>query len=515
MREIELKDLIDDNAAWQLWPRARASGLANGKPTTRTLRSIYLDTPDHDLRAAGIALRLRRDGRRWVQTVKTGREMHGGLSQAEELENPAPGGRVNLDAIPDPSVRDAVRERVNGAQLRTICETVIRRTAGELSLGDGTRAELAVDVGEIRAEGRSAALREAEIELIDGSPGKLFDIARALFPEGDLRFSRLSKSARGYLLAKEGHIDPPLAPRYALPVSLEPEQTTEQAARDVLRECVEQIAMNVTVVIHLDDLEGPHQLRVGLRRLRSAFSIFSPVLKSPEMERLGQEACWLGQAVGAVRDLDVTGEIARREATVHPDEAGLAGLAHALERNAAAQRERLRAVLAAERVRVLLLDLVRFTETRGWLMREDFEQTARLATPVAAFAEAALGKRWKKARKRARGLETLAIEQRHELRKELKKLRYAVEFMAPLYSQRRAQAFLKRMKKLQTVLGELNDAALVRSMLAEAGLAQAGEAVSERAIGWVMGASQARAESAWVGAKALWKDVEKGKTFWR
>jgi CHAD domain-containing protein len=87
--------------------------------------------------------------------------------------------------------------------------------------------------------------------------------------------------------------------------------------------------------------------------------------------------------------------------------------------------------------------------------------------------------------------------------------------MAPLYAQRRVQAFLKRKKKLQTVLGELNDAALVRSMLADAGLAQAGEAVSERAIGWAMGASQARAESAWAGAKALWKDVEKGKTFWR
>ena len=62
---------------------------------------------------------------------------------------------------------------------------------------------------------RSAELREAEIELLEGSPGGLFDIAHMLFPDGGLRFSRLSKAARGYLLAEQGQIEPPLAPRNA------------------------------------------------------------------------------------------------------------------------------------------------------------------------------------------------------------------------------------------------------------------------------------------------------------
>ena len=83
---------------------------------------------------------------------------------------------------------------MNGAPLLPVCETVIKHSASELSLEDGTRAELAIDVGEFRAEGRSAELREAEIELLEGSSIGLFDIARALFPEGGLQFSRLSKS---------------------------------------------------------------------------------------------------------------------------------------------------------------------------------------------------------------------------------------------------------------------------------------------------------------------------------
>lgn len=131
------------------------------------------------------------------------------------MKNPPPGGRLSLDAIPDAAVRDEIIRHVNGALLQPICETVITRSASELALKDGTRAELALDVGEIHAEGRSAALREVEIELIEGRLGGLFDIAHALFADGGLLFSRLTKSARGYLLAEQGYVDPPLVPRNA------------------------------------------------------------------------------------------------------------------------------------------------------------------------------------------------------------------------------------------------------------------------------------------------------------
>ena len=112
--------------------------------------------------------------------------MHSGLSQVDEVENPAPGGRLCLEAIPDASVRDEVICRVKGLSLGAVCETVIKRTTSELSLQDGTRAELAIDIGEIRADGRVAKLREAEIELIEGNLSGLFEIAKVLFPDGGL-----------------------------------------------------------------------------------------------------------------------------------------------------------------------------------------------------------------------------------------------------------------------------------------------------------------------------------------
>jgi inorganic triphosphatase YgiF len=516
MSEIELKFAIDASMVGRLWECARKLRLTKGGRRTRKLRSIYLDTPEHALKSAGIALRLRRDGRRWTQTVRTKASPQGGLSPAEAPGVPAPGGRPQINAIPDPAVRDEVMRQVNGSQLQAICETVIRRTATELSLGDGTRAALAVDDGEIRANGRSAPWREAEIELIEGRPSGLFDIAQALFPDGALRFSRLSKAARGYLLAETGEIEPPVTPRNARSVALDPGQTAEQAVRDIVRECFDQVAANVVATQKLDDPEGPHQLRVALRRLRSAFSLFSTVLQSPELTRLSREARWLGQEVGCLRDLDVVADdIVRREAETHPEEPALVVLADALGQEASERRRHLRECLAGARVQAFLIGLARFVETRGWLLAQDFGQTERLAAPVSELAESALSKRWKKVGKCARGLESLDADQRHELRKELKKLRYAVEFLSPLFPAKRVEPFAKRLRKLQTVFGELNDAATVKAMFTDNAVRCAGEPQAQRAIGWVVGASQARADAGWAGAKGLWRKLEDTRLFWK
>ena len=516
MAEIQLKLAIDEPTMGRVWERARKLRLTKGSRTRRKVRSIYLDTPEHALKSAGIVLRLRRDGRRWIQSVETNATVHCGLSQTDELETPAPGGRPRLMAIPQPAVREEIVRHVNGSTLQTVFETVITRTAREVSLGDGTRAELSVDEGEIHANGRSAQWREAEIELIEGRPSGLFDIAQALFPDGGLRFSRLSKAARGYLLAETGEIEPPVSPRNAQSVVLGPGQTAEQAARDIVRECFDQVAANVVAVQKLDDPEGPHQLRVALRRLRSAFSLFSPVLQSPELTRLNQEARWLGQEVGRLRDLDVVAnDTVRREADTHPEEPELVVLADALGQEASERRQHLRECLAGARVQAFLIGLARFVETRGWFLAQDFGQTERLAAPVSDLAEGALSKRWKKVGKRAHGLETMGAAQRHELRKELKKLRYAVEFLSPLFPTKRVEPFVKRVKRLQMIFGELNDAATIKAMFVSGEVRCASDPGTQRATGWVVGASQARADFAWASAKGLWRKLEDTQPFWR
>jgi inorganic triphosphatase YgiF len=514
MPETELKFLAHVSPE-TLWSRLRKLKTGVGPAKTRNLRSVYYDTPDHALRGCEIALRLRRDGRQWVQTVKSGRSGSGGFSQVGEIEIPAPGGRLRLAAIPDLAVRETLLGRIGQAPLEPVCETVIRRTTREVSLG-GSVAEVAVDSGTISAKGRSAEFAEVEIELKDGDPQKLFEIAKLLFPDCGLRFSRLSKSTRGYLLAEKGYVDPPPAPRNAVAIALTRDQTTEEGARDILRECVDQVLVNVEAVGALDDPEGPHQLRVGLRRLRSLFAVFAAVAQSRELERLDDEARWLGREVGRLRDLDVAAnDIVKHQAEAHPDEAALTTLLHGLEERASRERRQLRDALAGQRLQDLALDLIRFVETRGWLVQGDIGQTGRLAAPLAVVAGAALSKSWKKVGKRARDIDTLTIEQRHDLRKALKQLRYVIEFFGPLYDQKRVTRMVQRLKRLQDVFGALNDAAMVRQVLDHPETTPADDPRAQRAVGWMLGASEARAELEWAEARDQWRRLRKIRPFWK
>jgi triphosphatase len=153
-------------------------------------------------------------------------------------------------------------------------------------------------------------------------------------------------------------------------------------------------------------------------------------------------------------------------------------------------------------------------ETRGWFLPEDLGQTERLATPVTEIATAALSKRWKKVGQHGRVIESLDADQRHELRKELKKLRYAVEFLSSLFPAKGVTPFLKRLKKLQTVFGDLNDAATVKRILSDGEMPRIDNPRAERAIGWVIGTSQARAQFGWAGAKDMFRKLEKAPLFW-
>lgn len=515
MTEIELKFLIDAKEARRL--KSRISGLAGLEAplTTHNLRSVYYDTPAGDLGRAGIALRLRRDGRRWVQTVKAKTRHQAGLQAGLEAECAAPAGRLDLDRIPDADLRTQVTDLVANQPLAPVCETAMRRILGKVALEGQGRAELAIDAGEIKAGEAAREFRELEIELKEGSVGALFELTRMLFPEGGLNLSRMSKAARGFLLATEGRIDRPLAPRHAKDVTLLAEQSAESAARDILRECFDQVAHNVEVVRALDAPEGPHQLRVGLRRLRSAFLVFGDTIGHPELDRLNGEARWLGQEVGVQRDLDVAiVDLLEPEAKAHPDETGFGALAAILKEKGEAHRAVLRKTLESARTQNFLIDLGRFIEARGWLLPDDFDQTQRLAQPVEALARQALDKRWKRTRKRAKHIASLDVEARHELRKQLKKLRYAIEFFSPVLPSKRVDAFLRRLKDLQQVFGDLNDAAMAKHLFTGPGAPGTDDPQAQRAVGWLLGTRTERAHHHWLEAKSLWEALNDTKTCW-
>jgi triphosphatase len=515
MDETELKIMLDAESERRLRRHPALAAMREGRPRSAGLVSIYYDTPDRALARAGIALRLRRERRRWIQTVKIGGAGRGGLFSNVEIDFPAPKGRLDLARDDPDGAYRRIATLLDGREPSVVFETHVRRTVQMLRAPDGGLVEFALDRGEIIAGALSAPIREAELELAEGQVTALFDVGRKLFDRGPVRFSPLNKAARGRLLAEKGIADPPVAPRKAGAPVFAATATVESVARDVLRDCFAQIAENMVVVAASDAIEGPHQLRVGLRRLRTAFSVFGPSLGTDAFTSLGATARRLGQIVGALRDLDVlVEEVVAGQAELGLDAAALEALTAALEPRRKSVRAEVRATLAAPESVGFLFDLAQMIEARGWISPSDYTQTERLAAPILAEARTILGKRLAKVRKRGRKPEKLNAEELHELRKELKKLRYAADMLSPIFAARRVEGHLKALRRLQDTFGSLNDAAMAREILSGPEAPGAGDAEAQRAVGWVLGALAVRIRDDRPALFERWTALMKARPFW-
>lgn len=517
MIEAELKITLDEAGLARLRRSPVVARLRMAPGRTQDLVSVYYDTPDHALAAAGVSLRLRRSGRAWVQTVKrrAGAIQSSGFFAHEEDERPAPGGRLVLDG-PDPDgALAAVRAAAEAGPLTPVFETRVRRRVERLATSDGAEVELALDEGETVAGGARAPIREAEIERVSGEVGAVFAVARALFPTGPVRFSAENKAARGYELARTGALDTTVAPRGAGSVALDGAATVEAVARDILRDCLAQVATNLVVVEDGTAIEGPHQLRVGLRRLRTAFGLFQPILGGEAMTALAATAQALGQDVGALRDADVLlDEVVAEAVGEGLDADAVDALAAALAARREAIRARVRATLAAGPATGFLFDLAAFIEARGWLAPTDYGQSARLATAIEAAAPAMLRKRHRRVMKTGRRVRELDTEGLHDLRKQLKKLRYAVDMLGSLYDADAVAPYLRSLKDLQDAFGSMNDAAMARHELSGADAPARADPDAQRAVGWVLGTLAAREARDRPDLFDRWDRLAGAKTFW-
>lgn len=200
--EIELKLAVPDAAL-----AAVAAWLdANGEPRGGlTLLNVYLDTPTRDLAQARAALRLRRKGEQWLQTLKTAGHSAAGLAARHEWETPVAGEAIDLSCFPDDARallapladRLAPGFRTDFARRTWIVEQ------------DGERIEAALDTGAISAPGTSRTERIQELELEwlprDGADERHVEAALRAFALrlahiAPLTPSDLSKAARGYRL---------------------------------------------------------------------------------------------------------------------------------------------------------------------------------------------------------------------------------------------------------------------------------------------------------------------------
>jgi len=480
------------------------------------LRALYFDTPSRDLVRARMALRLRLEGEQWVQTLKMPGEHN--LSRIEINHN-RPEATLDLSIYADTPAGDILSGLTEPLQ---VCyETDVKRLLRDIRTPTGT-VELAFDRGWLRAGSLQLPISEVEFELKRGALEAIFAVGRQWLQKYGLILDFRSKAERGDLLAQLAQalkkLENPEAmdatetleandlpenaaveheqlrarlvadfwkPRGAHAISLESIVKQRKAAQTlaaITSECMEHIVRNTAILCEVDTAgicrastpEHVHQLRVGIRRLRSAWAFFEGLTELPSLEHREQISRYFSQ-LGGTRDEDVLQE------TVLPAlyAAGMPPVRRLVSGDVCTGSE----LVATPAFQNWLLDMLALcTITVSSSSPSSFAQHRPAPEIVSVTADSTdsdfvfprapreprepslkplliekLDQWHRQVVRRGLKFSSLAIDQQHDLRKKSKRLRYALQFCESLMPESTMQRYRKQLAAVQDILGEMND----------------------------------------------------------
>ena len=469
MTEFELKFEIPPRRL----PAVKAA-MQKLKCNTQRLQARYFDTADGALARKGLVVRVRQEGAHWVQTAKgpTSDPLHR-LEHNAALASPASNDLPGVDLARHAGT--PVGERLTKAlglkegepapMLILVYATDVQRLTRCVSL-EGSDIELALDIGNVVSGQRSAALCELEVELKHGKTAHATELARAWCKRHGLWLSVVSKSMKGQRLGSSNAWGPAES---ATPPKFKQHASGAHLTVAVLQSCLAQVLSNASEVASgSDQAEHIHQLRVGLRRLRTALREL-PLLCD------GINPGWAAPLVTAFRHL---GE--------HRDHDLLAlGMQHQ--------------IMAAGGPALPIAPLESSIPTPAKVVRSPAFQNSLLCVIsfVQATASAAATTTHKTPRKilqkRLSTLQSRVVadgnqflllddDHQHDVRKRLKRLRYLTEFAAPLFHSRRVKSFVAGLKPVQDAIGLYNDEIMALQTYRELALT---DAQALFGVGWL------------------------------
>ena len=358
-----------------------------------TLNSVYFDSDGQYLREHSLTLRVRHIGDKRVQTIKSA-DPGSGLLERSEWEQTIEGDLPDLARVNDTALGPLLNDDVRNA-LNPIFETRIERTSFHLN-GNGTDIVMAFDEGKIVAGDTSSPVCEIELELKQGNPSELFKVARDINEIVAAQLDVKSKAERGYELI----VKKPIAAEMASGPKLTAGITTGRAFTLIGRACLRQLVANAPAV-NKRDAEALHQLRVALRRLRAAISLFSEVVSDDRVNTIKTELRWLARECGPARDLDtLLVDVLKPLRKQHPNEPGLVSIGKMFERKRLQSYRQAHEAIQSARFRTLILDTAEWIEAGPWSTSDDPPIRTRREMPIEIYAAEQLSRRRKKIRRR-------------------------------------------------------------------------------------------------------------------
>jgi CHAD domain-containing protein len=441
---VERERKFESPADFQVPDLAGDPIAALDEPAVLSLDATYYDTPELRLTRAALALRRRTGGADAGWHLKVGAV---GGARAEHQR------ALTASTKPPPDLLRMVRAASRGGPVEPVARIETRRREWRLLGADGavlgTLADDAV-VGHDLVDGRRIAWHEIEVELVDGDEDLLDIVERRLRkagarPGSPAKIHRVLDERLGELAAIDaGAATPVLA--YAA------------AYRDDL--------VSHEAAARAGDVDGVHDMRVAVRRLRSTFRSFRGLWDADRIESVRAELKWLGEQLGGVRDAQVMGPRLAKAVRREPVELVLgpvaADLSDRFAADEAAALTRLRRALSSARYATLLSTLDEVIET----------------PPASDVSPRWVNRRIHKAVRRADRLLDTALDRQaergtgdddpalHEARKAYKRGRYAVE-VRKLAGDKKAKKLVRGLKGLQDLLGDHQDSVITRQVLRE------------------------------------------------
>ena len=401
------------------------------------LQAKYYDTPDRLLAKNHVAIRLRQEGKCWVQTFKAASKNH--LQRIEEdiiLGQCDHEPELDLSLYQHNQTVQSILHEVLGtrsAHLELQFQTDVQRTFHIFEF-EGSQIEVCLDDGEIRAANNTIKICEVEFELKQGSAQDLIMLAQTWVEKYQLWLDVRSKAERGNLLSVGKRVSPASK---AKPLHLKSNISAEQAIQLIVENTLNHILPNIAAIADgVAEADHIHQARVGLRRLRSAlknFSHWSEQMNADWEAELAEIFTALGQArdYDAIQDsvIPLIQNVSDFDFTLTPN-----------NKNNIAQK------FSQPKTTLLFLSLFSFIYAKN-------PSKTKLSKCVAK----SLTKLYQQILNDATIFSQLSIEQQHRTRKRIKQLHYCIDFISNTYSKKKVQTFINKLQIIQEYLGFYND----------------------------------------------------------
>lgn len=507
--EIELKLAVTAEDRSKLYKHPLLTNA--GQPQLQDLSARYFDTPDLALRRHRIGMRVRKIDGRWIQTIKAGGRARAGLHERHEWEDEVDSAgpdvpRLGKILASHPEYAgDLDIDSIRGT-LQEIFAVRVHR-ASWLIEHRGALIEVAIDEGTVSRSDKSLPVSEVELELKSGSVAALYDFALSLMQDIPMYLQRDSKAERGY------HLIAPLQAKAvkANPVKLSRKMSVEQGMQQIFESCLDQVAANEAGVLQDSGPESLHQMRVGLRRFRSALRQFEEVAPFPPA--LKEDLDWLGSLLGEARDWDVLSHTTMPSlAPLASDEVNIGTLNKQALEIAAEKRMAVQQMLNSTRYAKVMLAVFGWVQGKSWRHHPAPHTVTILEEPLLPFAQHILQKSRKQMQKRGADISRADAETLHRLRIAVKRSRYATEFFSSLGKRKSMKNYFKVLSSLQEELGRHNDDAIGQQLL---------KASKERfkenldSLAYVRGHLGSRLHADRRKLKKMWKTFDQAEVKWR